>query len=73
VASLMGDLRAAEGAAKEALALHRGFGDLWRIGDDVHTLGYIAAESVDYLADRPLFEESVRLHREAGDEDFALW
>jgi predicted ATPase/class 3 adenylate cyclase len=73
VASLMGDLRDADDAAKEALALHRGFGDLWRIGDDVHTLGYIAAESGDFLAARPLFEESVRLHREAGDEDFALW
>jgi predicted ATPase/class 3 adenylate cyclase len=73
VASLMGDLRDADDAAKEALALHRGFGDLWRIGDDVHTLGYIAAEGGDFLAARPLFEESVRLHREAGDEDFALW
>ena len=72
-ASLMGDLREADEAAKEALALHRGFGDLWRIGDDVHTLGYIAAESGDFLAARPLFEESVRLHLEAGDEDFALW
>jgi predicted ATPase/class 3 adenylate cyclase len=73
VASLMGDLRDADEAAKEALALHRAFGDVWRIGDDVHTLGYIAAESGDFLAARPLFEESVRLHREAGDEDFALW
>jgi predicted ATPase/class 3 adenylate cyclase len=73
VASLMGDLRDADDAAKEALALHRGFGDLWRIGDDVHTLGYVAAEGGDFLAARPLFEESVRLHLEAGDEDFALW
>ena len=27
---------------EEALALHRELGDPWRIGDDVHTLGYIA-------------------------------
>ena len=73
VASLMGDLRAAKEAGEKALALHRAFGDLWRVGDDVHTLGYIAAESGDFFAARSLFEESVRLLREAGDEDYALW
>ena len=71
--ALMGDLPEAKAAAEEALALHRTLGDTWRIGDDLHTLGYIAAEGGDMLAARPLFEESVRLLREAGDEDYALW
>ncbi|HUF59824.1 MAG TPA: tetratricopeptide repeat protein [Actinomycetota bacterium] len=73
-AALMGgDLDEARQAAEQALALHRELGDAWRIGDDVHTLGYIAAESGDWETARRLFEECVRLVREAGDEDYALW
>jgi predicted ATPase len=73
VASLMGDLADAKEAGEQALALHREVGDAWRIGADVHTLGYIAAESGDWETARALFEESVRLLREAGDEDYELW
>jgi predicted ATPase len=72
-ASLLGDFVDAKEAGEQALALHRELGDGWRIGDDVHTLGYIAAERGDWETARTLFEESVRLLREAGDEDYALW
>ena len=44
LASWMGDHDVAERAAEEALTLHRASGDVWRIADDVRTLGVIAAE-----------------------------
>ena len=47
-------------------------GDAWRVADDIHTLGVIAAESRDWETARALFEESVLLLREAGDDDYAL-
>ena len=72
-AAVMGDLAEAKKASEEALALHREFGDLWRMGDDVHNLGYVAAESGDWETARSLFEESVRLVRGSGEHDFALW
>jgi tetratricopeptide (TPR) repeat protein len=73
LASWMGDRDVAKRAAEQALSFHRAHGDAWRIGDDVHTLGIIAAESDDWETARGHFEESVRLLREAGDEDYALW
>jgi predicted ATPase/class 3 adenylate cyclase len=73
VAGLMGDFAEGREAGEGALALHRELGDTWRMGDDVHSLGYIAAEQGEWGIARPLFAESVRLHREAGDEDIALW
>jgi tetratricopeptide (TPR) repeat protein len=69
----MGDLSEAKEAGEDALALHRELGDAWRIAADIHTLGYVAAESGDWGTARALFEESVRLLREAGDEDFTLF
>jgi predicted ATPase len=72
-ASLMNDLAGAQEAAEQALSMHRRLGDAWRVADDVHALGYIAAEDGKWDRARSLFEESVRLAREAGDEDFALW
>jgi predicted ATPase/class 3 adenylate cyclase len=73
LASWMGDRDVAKRAAEEALAWHRAHGDTWRIGDDVHTLGVIAAESEDWETARAHFEEAARLLRDAGDEDYALW
>jgi len=72
-ASWMGDRDVARKAAEEALSLHRAGGDAWRIGDDIHTLGVIAAESDEWETARAHFEESERVLREAGDEDYALW
>jgi len=72
-ASWMGDRDVARNAAEEALSLHRAQGDAWRIGDDIHTLGVIAAESDEWETARAHFEESERVLREAGDEDYALW
>jgi tetratricopeptide (TPR) repeat protein len=69
----MGDRDVAKRVAEEALAWHRAHGDAWRIGDDVHTLGVIAAESEDWETARAHFEEAARLLRDAGDEDYALW
>jgi tetratricopeptide (TPR) repeat protein len=43
------------------------------MGVDSHTLAFISAESGDMISAHPLFEEGVRLLREAGDEDAALW
>jgi predicted ATPase len=72
-ASWMGDREEAKRVAEEALALHRAHGDAWRIGDDVHTLGVIAAESEEWETARAHFEEAARLLGGAGDEDYALW
>jgi tetratricopeptide (TPR) repeat protein len=69
----MGDLDEAREVGEQALTLQRELGDEWRIGDTLHILGYIAAESGDWETARGLFEESVRLARAAGDEDYALW
>ena len=71
--ALTGDLAQAKELNEEALGLHRELGEAWRIGEDVHNLGYIAAESGEWDTARELFEESIRLLREAGDEDYALW
>ena len=73
LASWMGDQEQAKRAAEEALAFHRVHGSAWRIADDVHTLGVIAAESDDWETARANFVASERLLREAGDEDYALW
>jgi non-specific serine/threonine protein kinase len=73
LAGLTGDLGAAIARAEEAVALHRAFGDTWRLGDAVHALGYAKAEGGDFLAAREHFEEAVRLLREAGDEHYAMW
>ncbi|HET9671251.1 MAG TPA: tetratricopeptide repeat protein [Actinomycetota bacterium] len=73
LSSWMGERDVAKRSAEDALAFHRAHGDAWRIGDDVHTLGVIAAESEDWETARAHFEEAARLLREAGDEDYALW
>ena len=73
LSALMGDLETALSQAEEALALHRRFGDPWRVADAVHALGYAKAEGGDMVGARELFEESVWLLREAGDEDYAMW
>jgi predicted ATPase len=73
LASWMGEHEVARRAAEEALAFHRAEGDTWRVADDLHSLGLVAAENEDWTVARARFEESVELFREAGDMDYELW
>jgi tetratricopeptide (TPR) repeat protein len=64
-----GDTEAAKLRAEEALALHRTLGDSWGAAYSVFMLG--AAED-DATRAQLLYEESVRVFREHGDEHSAL-
>jgi predicted ATPase/DNA-binding SARP family transcriptional activator len=64
-----GDTDAAKLRAEEALALHRKLGDAWGAAYSVFMLG--TAED-DAARAQQLYEESVRVFREHGDEHSAL-
>ena len=64
-----GDAEAARVRAGEALTLHRELGDAWGAAYSVFMLG--AAED-DAATAQQLYEESVRVFREHGDEHSAL-
>ena len=64
-----GDTEAAMLRAEEALALHRKLGDAWGAAYSVFMLG--TAED-DAARAQQLYEESVRVFRELGDEHSAL-
>jgi tetratricopeptide (TPR) repeat protein len=64
-----GDTEAAKLRAGEALALHRKLGDAWGAAYSIFMLG--AAED-DAVRAQQLYEESVRVFREHGDEHSAL-
>jgi predicted ATPase len=62
------DLDASQGFGEEALALNRTLGDTWGVAYNLLGLGLIPATKEDFVSARPLFEESMRLFREAGDD-----
>ncbi len=63
------DTEAAKLRAEEALALHRKLGDAWGAAYSVFMLGTAEA---DAARAQELYEESVRVFRELGDEHSAL-
>lgn len=59
---------------EEAMALHRAFGDLRGIAETTAILASEVAElDGEWLEARALFEEAIRVAREAGDEHIVLW
>ncbi len=64
-----GDPVAAKMRAEEALALHRTLGDAWGAAYSGFMLGHVAG---DVQTAQQLYEESVRVFRELGDEHSAL-
>jgi hypothetical protein len=59
-AAMMGDLTEAKAAGEASLAQYRELGDTWQIAAGVHNLGYIAAESGDWVTARKLFRRECR-------------
>ncbi|HYY32067.1 MAG TPA: adenylate/guanylate cyclase domain-containing protein, partial [Gaiellaceae bacterium] len=66
-----GDPSTARLRAEEALALHRALGDGWGAAYSVYLLGHAALEA-DPMRARRLFEESLRLFGELGDQHYTL-
>ena len=66
-----GDPSTARLRAEEALALHRALGDGWGAAYSVYLLGHAALEADSMRAQR-LFEESLRLFGELGDQHYTL-
>jgi tetratricopeptide (TPR) repeat protein len=67
-----GDLAAARLRAEEALALQRTLGDAWGIANCRYLLGNVAATERYWVTAQQLFEESVRVFEELGDEHYTL-
>ncbi|MBA2725964.1 MAG: tetratricopeptide repeat protein [Actinobacteria bacterium] len=67
------DVAGAKLLAEEALEIHRGNGDSWGEACSLFLLGDVAASLKDWQKGRALFELCVRMFRELGDEDLALW
>jgi predicted ATPase/class 3 adenylate cyclase len=57
---------------EEALSLHRELGDDWGVAYNQLGLGLVFASEDDFETAQPLFEESVRLFGELGDEHWTL-
>jgi predicted ATPase/DNA-binding SARP family transcriptional activator len=62
-----GNLDRAQTLFEESLALRRQVGDLARISDTLHNLGYLALGRGDYARAQTLYEESLALCRHLGD------
>ena len=69
MAANTGDSEAAKLRAEEALALHRRLGDAWGAAYSVFMLGVVED---DAARAQQLYEDSVRVFREHGDEHSAL-
>jgi predicted ATPase len=67
-----GDLPTGKLRAEEALVLHRTLGDAWGAAYSVFMLGIIATEESHWATALPLFEESLGVFRELGDEHYTL-
>ena len=67
-----GDLATATLRAEEALTLQRTLGDAWGTANSRYLLGNIAAAERDWVTGQRLFEESVRVFEELGDEHYTL-
>ncbi|MBA3475169.1 MAG: hypothetical protein H0T10_00255, partial [Actinobacteria bacterium] len=67
-----GDLATARLRAEEALALQRTLGDAWGTANSRFLLGNVAAVEHDWVTGQQLFEESVRVFEELGDEHYTL-
>ena len=55
---------------EQALAIHRANGDAWGVARSTFMLGYLANESGDFEAAKPLFEETLNLMSELGYEHY---
>jgi predicted ATPase len=58
--------------AEEALALHRALRDGWGAAYSVYLLAHAAAFEADWARGKRLFEESLRLFGELGDQHYTL-
>jgi tetratricopeptide (TPR) repeat protein len=68
----LGDIEMARLRAGEALSLHRSLEDAWGVAYSTMMVANALAEG-DALADaQPVFEESIRLFRELGDDHYVL-
>jgi predicted ATPase/class 3 adenylate cyclase len=67
-----GDTATARLRAEEALPLHRALGDGWGAAYAAYLLAHAAALEADWTTARRLFEESIRLFDELGDEHYTL-
>ncbi|MGI8407879.1 MAG: tetratricopeptide repeat protein, partial [Actinomycetota bacterium] len=67
------DAELAKRRAEEALSLHRGAGDAWGTAMSLFFLGDVAANLGDWDEGRRLFEASVLIFRDVGDEHYGLW
>jgi predicted ATPase/class 3 adenylate cyclase len=67
-----GDPSAARLRAEEGLALQRALGDNWGAAYSVYLLAHAALSEADWPRAQRLFEESLRLFGELGDEHYTL-
>ena len=72
LAADLGDHATARLRGEEALALYRELGDDWGVAYNLLGVGLGFAFADDFERARPLFEESVRLFGERGEEHWAL-
>jgi predicted ATPase len=68
----VGDAATATVRAEEALTLNRAVGDAWGSAYARFLLGQAAIVERDWATGQQLFEESVRMFRELGDEHYIL-
>lgn len=69
LATLQGDLSAAQGLLTEGLVLQREVGDTQGVAYSINRLGRVAEAEGDYERASTLYEESLGLFRELGDRD----
>jgi predicted ATPase/class 3 adenylate cyclase len=73
LAHYSGETDLAAAFAKQAIAIYEAVDDKYGLADSTISLGAALGEGGDWMQARPLFERSLELFRELGDERRVMW